>query len=496
MNRIGRFALLLILFALFAVLYLANIDGWLMHDDEGTDFYEVWQLQAGQRPGEDYIAEQQPLYLIIGSTLITAFDRSPLPLRLLVAVQLLLGALFLSLIVFRLWGGTVAALALALTLSSGLVYEQARLFRPDPMMLAWEMLGLAALLMAVAQGHKKWWLLAGLSYGTAVLWKPFGVFPIVGLGFYFLHWLWRQPGSWPTIFRDGLLFAGTFLLVSAGVSFVLYSQLGFYYLEPFEQHASLGQGTNLMNQITRTGWGYFAFLFVNSVFVFFVPLWFLNRPPQWHNQPKVRLLLWQLVTPIIFVAISRPLFIRYLLYLVPVFAILLACHLELAFRKISRQEQPPLKVILPAVTFTLLFAFLTTQPRIVELLLRKESGTLALADYVAAHTQPDDKVLSDYAGINFFANRTSIYEASIIAGSQIAGEIVTGELLTRRIEENHVQMVLIHIKGGDPPAHQLVELVDYDTFRAYIEQHFELLTIFDRAGQQIEIFQRKETASP
>jgi hypothetical protein len=60
----------------------------------------------------------------------------------------------------------------------------------------------------------------------------------------------------------------------------------------------------------------------------------------------------------------------------------------------------------------------------------------------------------------------------------------------KRIEEDNVKMVLVHVDGGEPSRHQLVDLVDYDLFSAYLDQHFDLLTLFDRAGQQIEVYGR------
>jgi hypothetical protein len=71
---------------------------------------------------------------------------------------------------------------------------------------------------------------------------------------------------------------------------------------------------------------------------------------------------------------------------------------------------------------------------------------------------------------------------------------VTGELLIDRIETDEVQMVLVHVAGGIPEPHQLVSMVDYDRFGAYLAQHLRLLTVFDRAGQQIEVHQRANGA--
>ena len=70
--RNNRWLILLLLFvlAVFAIGYLTNLDGWLMDDDEGAAFYEVWQFQAGQQPGNTFIAENQPLFLWAGKLII------------------------------------------------------------------------------------------------------------------------------------------------------------------------------------------------------------------------------------------------------------------------------------------------------------------------------------------------------------------------------------------------------------------------------------------
>jgi len=494
----GKHPTMLLLFlAGLAVLYVFNISGWLMHDDEGTDFYEAWQLQQGKRPGVDFLAEQQPLYLLVGSACIAIARRSPLALRLLSASQVLLGALALSLVVRRIWNEATATLTLGLTLGSGLVYEQARLFRPDPMMLAWEMVGLGAALLAIARDRRTWWALAGFCYGMSILWKPFGVLPVVGIFLYFLDWLWRDradkehPKKWQKVIVAGLIFAIPFIVTSLGISAWLYHRLGFYYPEAFVHHLNLGQDHGLLTRSADLAQSYACFLGVNMVFVLIIPLWLLNSPPEWHRRSDVRVLLWQLCSPVAFLAMTRPAHLRYFFYLIPPLAILTARQFRLAFSRIDAQ-QPRFSRFTPLVILLIIaFAILITLPSLPRLLLRREADTLALAEYVASHTQPADKVLSDYAGINFFANRASIYEASIMAGAQIEGEIITGRLLIERIEDDQIKMVLIHIEGGSPSPDQIIKLVDYDIFRKYVLRHFELLTVFSRAGQQIEVYKHK-----
>ena len=488
--------LLLLILVVFAALIFYNLDGWLMDDDEGTDFYEVWQFQEGKEPGEDFVAEQQPLFLLAGRTVLDLAGRSPAALRALSATQILLGALALALAVRHLWNDTTAALTLGLLLSSGLIFEQARLFRPDPMMLGWEMAGLAAALLAVGKKRRRWWTVAGVCFGLSILWKPFGVFPVAGLAIYYLDRLRRRPKAWRHIISDGFAFAGPLLIVAGGISLLLYSRLGFYYQEVFRDHAQLGRDSGNLLQPARS-LAVFLLLFLtwnNLLTLFLWPLWYLNRG---HSQEApgggevVRLLGAQLLSPLIFLLITRPLRVRYFIYLNPTLAVLFAWQLALSFDRFARLR-PHLRRYRPlAIVAVISLAAVLARPSLFEGLTRQETGTRDLAAYVAAHTDPNDLVLSDYAGINFFANRDSIREASIIAGGRIEGGIITAEFLIEAIEDHDIEMVLVHVAGGDPIPHQLVRLDDYERFRSYLQGRFVLLTVFNRNGQQIEVYRRR-----
>ncbi len=472
-------------------LYLANIDGWLMHDDEGTDFYEVWRLQEGQQPGVDYLAEQQPLYLLSGRFLLEQGDNPAKALRAFAAVQVLIAAFVLALVVNMIWGKNSAILSVGIMLGSGMLYEQARLFRPDPMMFAWEVVGLAAVLTAVHKRNRRLWAAAGACFGTAILWKLFGIFPVVGLVFFFIYWLIKEKHNWQQVIVSGIYFAVPFLLVAGGGSAILYNQLGFYYGEAFTYHLEANQSSGPLNQLFIVAGGYLLFLVSNAIFIFIVPLRFLNRRQARAHTWATAVLTCQLLTPIIFVFITRPIHLRYYLFLLPALAILLAIEVQLLLQKIHT-DAPSAKPAIPYMLILIIVVgWLITQPQIPNLLLRQENDTLDLAAWVAQRTEPSDVVVSDYAGINFFARRPSIYEASIIAGAQIDSGSVTGALLIDRIEEAGAQLVLVHVAGGEPTPHQMVNLVDYDRFRNYLEEKFVLNTVFDRAGQQIEVFERK-----
>jgi hypothetical protein len=125
------------------------------------------------------------------------------------------------------------------------------------------------------------------------------------------------------------------------------------------------------------------------------------------------------------------------------------------------------------------------------MLIRQETDTLELAGYIASITQPGDIVLGDYAGINYFADRDSIYEASIVARAQIEGQVITGQMLIDRMEEKQVEVVFIHTGGGSIDPH-LIALVDFEQFSDYIDENFVFVRTFKRVEQNIDIFQRRD----
>ena len=478
------------------ILYLFNISGWLIHDDEGTDLYEAWQLQIGNQPGVDFIAEQQPLFLLLGKTGMNLADSSGEAVgivRTFSAVQILAASIFLGLVIRRKWGYQTAAMTIGVMLTSGILYEQARLYRPDPMMFAWEIFGLGFVLLALQTGKRPYWSVAGVAYGVAILMKLFGIFPVIGLAIFFVYLFYKEPKQWKSHLQNGIAFALPFLFISGGISFLLYSELGFYYQEVFNQHLSLGQEKTIFDQVTISLATYLAFILVNAVTFFNLPLAIMNRISKETiiSHPEKALIHSQLLVPLIFIFITRPIFTRYFIFLLPTLALLLALQMQGFFNKID-QNHPKLTVITNSLIILLVgFSFFSTFPTIKNRLTRSERDTLALAELIQNHTRSSDVVVSDYAGLNYHANRPSIYEASIIAGGRIGGGIITGELLIEKIEAKEARLILFHIEGGSPSPHHFTDLIDLSIFETYLEEKYQMIEVFDRAGQLIEIYERR-----
>ncbi len=78
--------------------------------------------------------------------------------------------------------------------------------------------------------------------------------------------------------------------------------------------------------------------------------------------------------------------------------------------------------------------------------------------YIQGHTAPDDVVISDYPGLNFYARRASMpIAAGISRGAAASGQIM-GANLIGEIEASHAEMVLLNVAQG---AHQFSHLLDY-----------------------------------
>ena len=67
----------------FGMLYLYNLGGWLVNDDEGSFLYQVWRISAGFHPYQDLFSSRWPLFLYTGGVWIQVFGATGVPMRAL-----------------------------------------------------------------------------------------------------------------------------------------------------------------------------------------------------------------------------------------------------------------------------------------------------------------------------------------------------------------------------------------------------------------------------
>ena len=198
--------------------------------------------------------------------------------------------------------------------------------------------------------------------------------------------------------------------------------------------------------------------------------------------------VWQLPTALAFLLLSRDLQARHLVYLVPSLAALVAIGLDPLWGSGQHSWRGAAwrSTLVILCLGAALYPSWKENRRVATLW---ERDTPRLASYIQAHTAPDDYVLSDYPGLNFFAQRkTTPLAAGISRGSAKSGQIIGRDLISE-IEAYDVQMVMLNVAQG---AHQLVNLIDYPLLKQYVQTHFHLAGRTTYDYRLLELYHRQD----
>ena len=470
-------ALILLTLALIGAFYGYNLGGRLNDDDEGSYLYQTWQITLGEMPYRDFLTPQQPLFLFSGATVMRLLGPDVLAVRAVGVVLILAAGLFVCLIGQELFSLQAGLVAMSLFLLHPDVYRWGRMYRPEAYMLCFSTSALYVYVIALNRSRRDWLWLSGLLFGLSTLYKLFGILLLGGC----LLALAIEVGHGRLSWRTALGMGGR--LVGPSLTVVTLVMAVFILCIPEFSGAVLG---HQLRQGKELGWEARAirtaafFIGYFMVHAFLLLLAFLGGAwARKHSDVTLRSLAVQLLTPLSFLLLSRELFPRHLMYLLPVLSLLFVAALQRLLKR-------PLRSFYWAVSVALLISWLG--PDIV-VALDRDLDTPRVVEHIRAHTAPSDVVLSDYAGLNFFARRPSTYYgASLSQGATSSGQI-TGADLIAEIEEADVKMVLVDV--SPQTAHQMVNLWDYDDFRAYLQQHFTLLDVLPRGSQMLEVYCRE-----
>lgn len=323
------------------------------------------------------------------------------------------------------------------------------------------------------KGSRLSFLVAGLVFAVALLYKIMTVLILMGCVL-FLVATWLRDRK----YRRKIALSLLALLLPCGILFGLVTggcvlAVPHFYDGVIEMQMAQGQDLSPLFVALKG----IAFL---MMFLFTLPLFLLALPAVWRKDRKIALFAWQLPTVLAFLFLSRDVFPRLLLYLVPSLSILFAATLE-HMRLLSRR---PLFFL--AVVGSLIVPWTKSDAMF---LIRREQTTMDVARYIQAMVPPDDYVLSDYQELNFYAHRSSTYSGSELSGVVLAGGTIKGTDLIREIESLDVRMVIVDVSPRT--AHHIVCLPDYDAFHDYLQQHFVLLDVLPRNEQLLEIHYRE-----
>jgi hypothetical protein len=384
------------------------------------------------------------------------------------------------------------------------VYVQGRLFRPDVYMLFLTVAATYFFVRAfVGPSQTRLYLLvAGALLGLASAVKLFGLFVWTGFVLYLIVRFWTGQSS----ARNTLVYLLTLTLatvITGGVWYLLY----FYFLSPqllsgvIGSHLRQGRPGLLLNLIKPLVL-YSSLVSRQFALLLIIPAVDLLR--RRNNSPGT-IILWQLPTALIFFLWTRSLYPRHLLYLIPALAMLIAWLLDTALQAaedgLARAGSPTGYVEARLLAFYRTFwrqgqtwvvmaglvGVIVAQPLLATILPAmslKDYHTLSLIDYIETHTNEDDYVLAEYAGLNFFTQRLSIYYGPYISWEAASSANFTGAQLIDEIERRGVEMVVFHT--GEART-QLNGLVDFDNFRSFVEENFQRVATFERVDQVYDI---------
>lgn len=463
--------LFLLILSLAFFYYSHRLTKWLAYDDEGGYLYAAWRISLGELPYRDFLTPQLPVFLYPGALVLQFFDYSILAARLWTTTLTLATLVLLFLTVRRIWDDESAFAALLLALVQRETYWTARFFRPEASMLFWGMLGIY--LFVLGYPEKKWRLLilSGVAFGLSTMSKLFGALTVAGVGLFLLAEGLRTP-KWHAILTTGLYIGLPFLLIVGGIT-GLFSVLTPNFLDAvLGHHLRQGSGTPLVQTVKKGLQLYWEYISIQPVYALLslVGIFVTARD----KDRLGNLFIWQVPTVLTFLFISRGLQGRHLAYLVPALATLAGRGASRLYHLVSsRGKRWSIRAsgaLLVVVSIVLALwphweynAFVASW--------EEQEDTRAWVSYIQEHTDPDDVVMSDYPGLNFFARRrTTPTAAGISRGAAKSGQI-TGAELIKEIEAYDVEMVLLNVAQG---AHQFVMLRDYETFKHYLQTNFFL----------------------
>ncbi|MCB0216895.1 MAG: hypothetical protein KDH92_09685, partial [Chloroflexi bacterium] len=208
--------------------------------------------------------------------------------------------------------------------------------------------------------------------------------------------------------------------------------------------------------------------------------------------------------------LTRDLFIRHLMYLLPSLATLAGLALVpllIQWRQLAglarRHDAPSLPAtVLPtarlggALAAALLAALALpwTYANVV-LGLESETATARLADFIALVTPPDALVFGDFSELNFYARRPTSYEgASMSAGAAASGQLAWSVVSPRFAERRPA--LLVNLSAARHDVGHLQYMPDYADYLAWIDQHYVKLGSFERDWQSYLLYEPKDAPLP
>lgn len=479
--------IVVLVFGIILGLYLYNISGWLIEDDEGTALYATWRFAEGETPYQDFISHKGPLFLFLGAGLIKIFGANIWALRAVTALAVIGGGYlwFRGLRIFYgLSGGLIGAVIFLLTPE---VYHLSRVFRPDSWMLAMVASALSLCLIGCKSKSWRWSFLAGVLFGLSVLMKIVAIMPFLGCAlFLLLRILFTQHRKEASL-KLVAFTASAIPIIALGFGIVELTMPGAWEMIIGSHGAETGSTLSWLGlSISKTLMIYALFIAQNIIIIFALP--FIRLALSSQERTKLGLLfICQLLATSAILFLGGVVYPRYLAYT----AISLSGLYAMGISYILSSNTSRARYV--AATGIVAFGIFLGFFQLNTFLFRSEIGTQTLATYIADNTDIDDVILTDYAELAFHAQRRSVPQTGGIGFGWTSTGLITGEELIQAMQEHHVSLVALHVPDGpEPPPSHLFYLHDWDTFYHYVQENYQLSARVTRHDQLFEVYTTKK----
>jgi hypothetical protein len=495
------------------LVYLINLGGWHMYDDEGGYLYAAWRISQGEMPYRDFLTPQMPLFLYTGAAVMRVVGpsaslragpsaalmtgSSAVGTRLLTVGTMLLAAWLLYLLLKNAFDPSTALASLAVFLTHRNVYYMARFFRSEAYMVCFDLLGLylGAQYTQPSNRHKRWLACAaGAAFALATLNKLFGLLPFAGYVLFLFFDTVR-------VRRNGIPPYSRLIWPTVGFATVLAGALAPFVglnLPEFLLGHHLKQGSGLSRLDTALKgigflWGY-ARLWPTYTLLAAVGVLAAWRRRSVH--PLGALFLAQLPAAAAFLFISRTLNPRLLIFLTPTESALMVIGIKWVLDRLSRTSFvgrngiPTYGIKVIAGLLLLALALYPHVQQDVQIAQWRDPDTLRIARLLGERIAPDEYLLCDYPGLNFYAGLKSTYLGAGLSGGAVGGGQITGRRLARELESEpyHGRRWVI-VDVSPETGHTMTGLHDYAWFLTFLEgAGFEKVDELARGEQRLRVY--------
>ena len=477
---------------LAAIGYLYHLDSWRMYDDEGGYLYAAWRISEGEMPYRDFLTPQAPVFLYIGGAVAQLIGPSAIGLRLATMAAMLLAGWLFYLVVRDAIDAPTALFSLAVLLIHRNVYFMARFFRSEAYMMFFDLLGLYLGVQFYRRGRPWSGWGAGMAFALATLSKLFGLLPFAG---YMLFLLLTHPHQgewrfWPAVrslTKPALGFAVVLVSILLPLYLVNPNLSEFLLGHHLKQGAGLSRIQVFLNGVAYL-WDYVRLwpIYVSWAIVGVVVAW---RRRATSLSP---LFLAQLPTAAAFLFISRTLNPRLLIFLAPAGSVLMALGVTWMARHLPARLPSPVRRPTQGVMGLLLAAW-ALYPHLqqdCQIAQWQDRDTLPVAQRLAEWVGPDEYVLCDYPGLNFYAQRKTTYLGAGLSGGAVGGRQITGDALARELESQPYQgRRWVIIDTSLETGHTMTGLHDYAWFLEFLAgAGFEPVDEWERGEQWLRVY--------